>query len=325
MTASPPSPPAYASAPAPRRRPPDARLWPILGAVVGVVIVVSLVAAGAFPGPATSGVAALTYSQAASRGAPAAGNVLGGPWSLVGAIGVDSQAGLSGSLPTGTLANCTLEPATASSAPSSIYVPAYGDFSSGGAPFWLLIYVNRAAEEILLVEVENGTATPLVLGTGPCAATSAALVSIPAQVVDSPVAASASWADDGATFYDAFTAAHPNVPLNQIMGLYGGGALPGLSTGTSSIGPTWVVAMSPCGVLGSGGPTGSQPALITLVNATTGGIELAYPTTEKCSNLSGSGPLPTVEARGTESPALGFPIAAASPLVVADRAGMPLA
>ena len=279
---SPPSP--TAPRPAARR----SRLWGIvIAAVVVIVVVASLFAAGVIP--ISSGSKSNTtpsYSEAAAAGQNAANGVAGGPWTLIGAIAIDSAAGLAANVGTASSANCSLAPVGTASFPSTLRIPADGDFSSGQSPYWGLIYINPSAPKILVVEVLNGTATPLAVGSGRCAETLVSYSTIPTNVLDSPTVASDFWSGGGS----AFVSAHSGVPLNLIMGLFGGGSGLNLSKSHLTLPATWLFAVSPCGVSGSTGPTGKQSVYVAPFNATSGSVEFEpyFPlsTTATCSNLS---------------------------------------
>jgi hypothetical protein len=261
----------------------------VIVAVVALVIVLALVAGGVF-NSTSSNPATPTYSRAVGPANQAAAPVSGGPWQLVAAIGYDAPAALS--VPTGSAAgaNCTYTGAGSGTVPASLYVPAFhGSLSSGESPWWGMIYTQRATHQILLVQVLNGSAQAIAIGSGPCALPFQNFTTVPSNVVDSSVAASAAWSNGGS----AFAAAHGSLNLSMEMGLIGGGSLGGLP-----IGAFWVIQLTPCGAFGTGGLSGSQPDFEAFVDAETGNVTFASATTTQCSSGSTSTPLGSVFAMG---------------------------
>lgn len=267
------------------------RRWVIvISAVVVIIVVASLFLTGVIP-TSTSPKSGVTpsYSEAAASAQNAANGVPGGPWASIGAAALVSDAGLTEQLGALESANCSLSPVGAATLPSSLRVPAYGDFSSGQSPFWSFIYINRATPKILLVDVVNGTADALVVGSGQCAETLVPYDSISANVLNSPTVASSFWSGGGSAFVSAYDSAHPGVPLNLIMGIFGGGEV-NISKSHFTLSETWVFAMTPCGGTGASAPTGKQSLYVVPFNATSGATIGApfFPltTTESCTNIS---------------------------------------
>jgi hypothetical protein len=121
-----------------------------------------------------------------------------------------------------------------------------------------MFYYQPTTQQVLVVEVENGAATPLLIASGACVSEFQNLSAVPADVVDSSAAASTAWSQGGS----AFSSVHSNLTLNLEMAIVGGG-----SYGGTTIGPTWLIEYSPCLPLGLGGPTGEQPEFEAVVDA----------------------------------------------------------
>ncbi len=269
----------------PPRRSRLRRLWPVFVVVVAALVVVALFAGGVIPSSQkSSGNPDVTYAKALSLAGPTASSVRGGPWTLVVAVGIDSSAGFTLVLENLSAVNCSL--ALVGSASPILRVPSYDGFGSGESPWWSLLYVNRSAPSLLLVDVVNGSAQPLAVGTGLCASTLAGFNPIPPNVVDSPGPASGLWNAGGSSF----ASTHRNVSLNLLMGLTGGGSVSNGTGGSLVFGATWLLVFSPCGSPYGGSPSGKQPAFLAPFNATTGLLEGAplfpYSTTSTCANLT---------------------------------------
>lgn len=286
MPAPPPSsspaaaPAASTSGPPPRSPVPLVRrLWPVFVAIVVVVLVLSLVASGVF-NTSSPNATLPTYSRASGPANQAAGQVGGGPWDLVAAVAYDTPAAVS--VPTGTSvsSNCTLSAVDSSSLPANLFLPAFhGSLSSGQSPWWGMIYAQRLTDQVLLVEVLNGTAQALGIGSGSCGTAVLNFTTVPTNVVDSSVIASLAWSQGGS----AFVAAHSALSLEMEMGLIGGTTVEGVS-----VGAVWVVEIDPCGVFGTGGPSGSQPEFRVVVNATTGNVEIPPEVTSTSCSATGT-------------------------------------
>lgn len=291
-------PPPVSPPRSPRRR----RLWPVAALAVAVIVVLSLWAGGILTPSGSKGPSAsVTYSQAAAIARSAATMVPGGPWVEVGAAGIDSQRGLSANLSATTTGNCSFTPAEVGPIPSGLTIPSYsGSFSSGSAPWWDLVYLNRGTQELLTVAVVNGTAQPLAVGTGPCVESLLPYNNVPSSLPDSPTVASAVWNGGGS----AFAAQHTNVPLNLVIGLFGGGTISSGSFGSLTLGASWIVSISPCGLTSSTSPSGSQPMLLALVNASTGSLVSPSPIVRSstCSNSSFVVPLGFTPRPGPAGP-----------------------
>lgn len=322
--ASPPSP----AGPGPRTR--RSRLWGIvIAALVVIVVVASLLVAGVIPISTTpKSNTTPSYSEAAASGQSTANGVPGGPWVLIGAAAIDSDAGFAANVGAVSSANCSLAPIGTETIPSTVPIPPYGDFSSGQSPFWSLVYINRAAPKILLVDVVNGTASALAVGSGRCAETLLSYDSISANVLDSPTIASTFWNGGGSAFVSSFGSVHPGVPLNLIMGVFGGGGKLNLSGGSFTLPESWVFAVSPCGGLGATEPTGKQSVYVAPFNATSGSLEGApyFPltTSASCTNLSSAASSGLATRIAPVGPALALsPAARDTPSVLAGATSPP--
>jgi len=271
------------------------RIWPVVVVLVALGVILALVAAGVFNSTSSSATTP-TYSGAFGPANHSAGQVPGGPWEPVAAIAFDTPTGVTVPVGSSVGTNCTLAPVGSGPTPTTLYIPAYhGAFASGASPWWGIVFDQRSTHQILLVQVLNGTAQAIAVGSGPCGASFQNFTTIPSKVVDSSVAASAAWSDGGS----AFAAAHSSLNLSMEMGLIGGGTFGGVPVGT-----VWVIQLTPCGALGSGGPSGTQPTFEALVDAETGVVSLATATTTVC-GTSGSSlttPLGTVLAMGAPAP-----------------------
>jgi hypothetical protein len=266
-----PSPPASAVSPRPLAR----RLWPVIVAVVAVLVILAVIAFAVLSGPSGGVNATPSFSGARSSAGSVASATPGGPWTLVAAAGVVSPAGLSSSINSSVDSNCTFTPSSSSGFPIPIHVPAYGSYSTGGAPFWLMVYVDPAVPELLIVEVVNGTAQTLGTGTGLCASSLSALHGVPTGALDSANTSAEVMSGGGS----AFVAAHANLSMNLLMAVYGGGTIPDEGLDEGLTGASWIYLITPCSE--SSQLSGKQPAYLALVNATTGQID-AVSTTLSC-------------------------------------------
>jgi hypothetical protein len=267
-----PGPGASPQPPAPAPLPPDSgasrpslarRLWPVLAVVVAAVVVLSYFALAGFgTGGSNGGSTGTTFGPAASAANRTLVNVPGGPWSLVTALGFApaSSSELSPSSSVGT--GCNVSGPGGGIPPLSVEIPAFsGSFSSGAAPWWGMFYYQSASHEVLLVDVVQGVATPLVVASGSCVSTFSSLSPVPSGAIDSSTAAATAWANGGS----GFVSFHSNLSLNLEMAIVGGGDYQG-----THLGPSWLIEYSPCLPLGQGGPPGNQSAFEALLDALTG-------------------------------------------------------
>lgn len=218
-----------------------------------------------------------TFLPAWTAADKAANSIPGGPWELVAAVGF-APATASETSGNSTLASgCTVTPA-GGTITTSVYVPAFaGSFSAGAATWWGMFYLEPSTRHVLLVEVTDGTATPLLIASGTCLSAYQNLSAVPPAIVDSSAAAATLWNDGGS----AFVSAHPGLSLNLEMAIAGGGTFDGYSLP----GATWLLDYTPCPPLGLTGPGGSQPQLEAFVNASSGSLLVPFPleTTTNCS------------------------------------------
>jgi len=243
MTApfAPPTPPP----PPPRKKP------LVLVAVIAVAVVVVLavvVFAGVFNSSGGSGTTTaagpIDYSSALPLASAAAQNTSGGPWTIIAAEGVAvpstvSQANV-GSI--GGNGGCTFTPEPGGATEVSIPGTPAGS-TPGKVSVWMFFAKNPAGNSILLIAVDNGHATPLVLVTG-CATVStfASFGSIVgADVLNSTTIATAFNAAGGSSFLANGTW---QIQLFILLG-------PSADTGNV---PVWDVMYSTCAILATSGP-----------------------------------------------------------------------
>jgi len=252
-------------------RPPTRPHWwtVAVGVAAAVAVVLAIVLWGA-SAPASGSGTGVPFSRAEATALSAVGGRAGGSWTAIGAVGLDERSTLS--VPTSDLVQllgsaCTVGPWNGTSPPSVVTVPAFsGSFSSGFAPLWLLFENDATTGALVLVEVLNGSASPLaeVSGTG-CSVSSVGAHSLPATTVDSPVVAKAAWTDDGSSWVSGDPA------LSSLtLAAFGGGKYSGVAY--SSL---WAVVYSPCDPL-LGGST-QEPIFVATFNLTTGALGLAVP------------------------------------------------
>ncbi len=237
----------------------------IVVAVVAVLIVGFLAATGAFSGPTSS--EAVSSSGAQST---AAADLPPGSWSLAVMAGYDAWNGTSLSLNLSSLPpNCTAS-SPSGSVPASIAVPSFrGNISDGSAAFWILEYVQPSGHSLAVVFVTDGSVAAIVVLSGAdCSPYPSGFAGIPANAVSSSTAAQAL-DTAGAT---AFLAAH-RAGQSLLMDL-------SAFNGTDE----WLFEFTPCSGILTGnlsGPT-SGAAFYGVVNATTGSVVSAVPTSSEC-------------------------------------------
>ena len=254
-----------------------------------VVVVVALVVLGflAFTFLLGSGTAgpggpvSVTYLKAAAASNPLAGSTAGGNWTLVVAAGVELSEGAVASTSATVGSGCNYSSPGGGPLPPTVYVSGYtGSFAAGTSPWWAMTYYRSAAQEVLLVEVVNGTADALLIASGTSTASIAGLTANPETgLADSPESASVVWTDGGT----AYLAAHPNRTYNAEFALIGAG-----SGCLNSLGVCWGYLYTPCNPLISTSSSVSYPMFEALVNPVSGGI-FTRATTMNCSAVSFSG------------------------------------
>ncbi len=202
--------------------------------VVALLLLAWVLSAGGAPSSTGPGPGLLTYRGAEPVANSSVSGYPGSPWVARLAVGIDSPVGatvpVNLSLATGL--SCTLTPSSGTS--TNVTVPAFfGNLSEGTSPLWEFAFVD-ASGTVALVSVTNGVSTVLGTLTGACATLFGLLSPIPANVIDSSVAAAAVAAD-----------ARPLLtnPTNTsgLFVLTGGYNLPGFSAG-----PQWHVVYTTC-------------------------------------------------------------------------------
>ncbi len=266
----------YGAGSTPPRGPWVRRTWPILVGVVAAIVVVGVVAVTlAGSGNSTNGTAP-TYSSAARAANDAAGGVPGGPWDLVVAAGLNLATATTAAANATVGSGCSYTSPGGGPASTSMFVPRYGgSFSSGGSPWWGMIYFQPSSHDVLLVAVVNGSAQPVLIASGTCTTTFENYTLIPSHVVDSSTAASVVWNTGGSTFLST----HSNLTFNRAVGLLGGGKQCVVTTG-----PCWLVEYTPCNPISQSNPTGNVPVFYAVVSGTTGSVIAALPSTSTCAS-----------------------------------------
>lgn len=242
-TSPPLSPEPAGAPPAPTRPPPPPsrkKVWVALGAVVVVAVVILAIfvllmgsnssTGGSIPdGPST------TYVQAVPLAISEGQAAVGGPWTVVAAEGVGVSNGISQpDLDSVGNSGCTYTPSPGS--PSTVTFPGTASNSTPGAvATWVFFAKDLSLDSILLIEVSDGSAVPLVTATGSsCVATFTDLGAINAtSVVDSSTIASQLNQGGGTAFLENHTGA------GQVLVLLGESA----ATGGNSI---WYLSYTTC-------------------------------------------------------------------------------
>ena len=264
--------------PHPARAPLARRLWPVLVAVVAAIVVVGIVAFTLEGSGSSGNRSAPPYSSATRTANSVATGVSGGPWNLVVAFGVNLAVSITALANATVGSGCTYSAPGGGAPPSTLFVPRYGgSFSSGGSPWWGMVYFQPISHDVLLVDVINGSAQSVLVASGSCTNTFENYTTIPAKVVDSPTVASAVWGPNGGGA--AFLAAHSNRSFNMFMGVLGGG-----SACLITAGPCWLVEYTPCNPFGQSNPAGNQPSLGWLLNGATGTILTGLTGSSTCSS-----------------------------------------
>jgi hypothetical protein len=245
----------------------------VIAAVVVIVIVVvavlSLAGVLSPSGGSSPGLtgAPVSYDQVAPIGARGVQNESGGPWTVVGAVGLGLTTSVTGSIAASAVVNgCTATPAPGS--PSGGTLPATPTGSTPGAvALWMFVGADPATGEVLLVAADQTTSVPLFLLNGSCTGQFLELNSIAGvQVVNSTQIGVSANSAGGTTFLSQNADAIPTFVL------VGSGGAHGLDD------PTWVADYTTC----QPGATGSGTAFIALYNANTGS-PIGSPTTQMTS------------------------------------------
>jgi len=243
-----------------------------------IVVLAGLFVAGVFSGPSGSKgisvpVALLpSYAQARNASDEVVSEVGGGPWILNEAIGVDAaQAAYLPSVTDYSLGyGCTATPVDGE--PTTLYAPPLVNesLSSGVAPWWAFVFQSASAHTALMVQVANGTATPRGILSGVCLSNTRTLYTVPASVLNSPVAAEGAWQSPNApssAWGSSYVANHSGATV--VLGLS-----PFVYTGpfTPLGGSTWIVDYSMCNAFGNAGAS-NQSEVSDWVNASTGAYD----------------------------------------------------
>lgn len=298
--AAPAPPPSTGTPPAPGSPSPGAAKSAVslVLVVVIVVIVAAVVLAGLYFGGVGPFAAAKTktssgnnggagtFSEAATTATPSVSSVNGGPWTLIGGVGVQ--------ISTPVAVNATALNATASgggcsakvlsgassvtSIPSSTSSP-----SSGLTDAWIIWYAN-ASDGVLEVAVFGGSATPIItLGIYGGCATGVTALNLPSDYIDSPAAAATAADAGGASFQGKYG----SVDVEYIL-------VPSVSTsfGGTAISASWDIEYTTCALGADNGKTlsGEAAAQFTAsINATSGTLIQSENTTAACTSASGPG------------------------------------
>ncbi len=237
-------------------------------AVVAAIVVLALLLSGIVPGfriaPAASHPAVETEREAAIAAAAFARTAVGGPWTLVGAVGAGSWSG--GPLGSvgqeqlvGTFSACGAHRPLGET-PVLVATPG-PTYAAGLLSAWAFGYYAAAGNgTVRVVLVQGGSAVQLATSSGPACPEPAPPVVSFAGAVDSPaVGAAVARSDVGA----AYIPAHPRANVTYEL-------VPGYSTGTGWA-PLWFVTFTACGPSGAG----SAGVLYAFVDAATGTVETA--------------------------------------------------
>ncbi len=246
-----------------------------------MALVTFVLATGGFGSP-PGGVGSPGGTLSAAEGL-AGPYLVGGDWNLLLAEGLAATNSTSLPLNDTPVPGCTVE-TLHGTVPGTVSIPAFsGNLTDGTASAWLLEYQNVSATGFLVV-VTTGSSVELaaiVSGTV-CSTSEGDLVPLPGNVVDSSTAAAAVAADGGFAYLAAQSV---GISLSMSLGSF--------DVNGTLTGPVWTFAYSPCSFTltgGIGGPT-SGTEFTAVVNATTGAVLLATPSSVSCS-ASGSGSLP---------------------------------
>ncbi len=231
-------------------------------AVAAVAIVALLLLTGIIPLFVTPTSTGIPYSEAEPKAASAvpAGY---GPFPLVlGATAVDSRPGAvfsAARFTNNTTASCTVTHLAGYPASGNLSVPAFsGGFDSGVSPFWVFVFTAGASGPYAVVAVVDEAAVPLAVLSGTnCPTIFSGARPLPAQLADSPQAATAAWGAGGGSVYVNHTANASTLTMTAF-----GGAPSGILTV-----PVWLFLYSACAPIAGG--TVATPAWVAAVNLTT--------------------------------------------------------
>jgi len=235
--------------------------------VVVVVIAVFVLLMGSNSGGGSGAVVGTpaAFSQTMPLAVAADSSESGAPWTIVAASGLGIPGGVVGAnLAIVDGSGCTFTPTSGS--PSTITFPGTPSTAAAGTlSTWLFFAKNASENVLLLTEVSDGTALPLVTATGSsCVATFVALSVVNASaVIDSPVVAASMNMGGGSGFLENHTGA------SQLFVLFGGSPTDGGS-------PIWSVSYTTCPFTAN---SGSGSGIIADYYATSGAV-LSAPTSQ---------------------------------------------
>ncbi len=246
-----------------------------MSAAAVVVVIAGLVATGVISLGGSAGPRGVPFSQARSEATAELVEHYPGTWSLLAATGFDDDAPATvalANLSTELGANCTEELPSGVNASSPVYVPEYrGAWSSGLAPFWVLVYSEPSSGSYAVSVVVNGTAADAteLVGSG-CSKSVGAIQPLPATVADSPTAAQVAWKNAGSA--DVAADAHLSAMTMVAFG--------NTSDGGTKIGTAWAVEYLPCAPFVSG-PT-NETSFYVALDIATGAFDLSFSSTAAC-------------------------------------------
>lgn len=240
---------ALPPAAAPPARGPSRAVKFVVGAVVVAAIVV--LAGVIFLSPASSSgpFRPVSFSVAESAATNVSSSTPGGPWTLLGATGVDGTTGVSTSV---QWPGCDYISGTGFDSGR----PYLGNYSSGQLANWLITYFDPGRTQFLVIEVDGGHASNIGVASGSCGAGVGPAVS--SNVIDSTqVAAALLRSIQVERFLGTAVSANASYALVDL----GGG-----------IGVVWQVSYETCAIAASGPFAGVGSDVEATVNATTGRI-----------------------------------------------------
>jgi hypothetical protein len=199
----------------------------VVGAVaLAVLLVLVLLLTGVLPGTHSSGAGASTGPEAESVALSSAARVLGGipggPWNLTLAAGMSRTNGYSqASTALFGNASCPLR----NSSIATLAFPAYGGtYYQGAAEAWVLVYNSSASvgTHLIIFAANGGAGEVGQLGGSKSSCLEPDLPSLPAGLIDSPVAArTAVESNAGRTFVSEYPHANASYQLTFETNSYG--------------------------------------------------------------------------------------------------------
>jgi hypothetical protein len=267
---------------------------------VGVVVVVAAVLGGLYAthsgpfqangssSPGGGGGSGETFSQAAALAQPSTSPVSGGPWTLVGGVGVVTSSAITVNDTTlnTSFAGGLCQPHFLSSESSVTSIPSTSTSgSSGTTNAWLIIYANATAGALEVAVFGSVVAPVLTIAVYGSCGLGASALSLGANYVNSPAAETTAYNEGGSTF----VAAHPSYNVEEILVPTVTEKIDGITTTSGS---TWEIAYTDCNVAADDGATlgGAAPAqFLASINATTGTFIRGIDSTTACASSGGAG------------------------------------